>query len=289
MKKILVSGENGYIGRSFQKTISKYDENYSIDFISVRNNEWEEKDFGDYDVFLHLAGKAHVSRNKKLESEYYKINTDLTTRLAKKAKKDGVKHFIFMSSIIVYGSTHEKINSHTKPNPNNFYGNSKLLAEKNIIFLADDGFLVTVLRPPMIYGYKSKGNFEKLKKLAFKSPIFFQIHNSRSVLYIENLNEFIKWIIDQKKEGIFLPSDESPVSTSEIYQTLRRIKGKRTFLLPIPKLIVKILLLQTMFQKIFGDLYYEINDHNIHRINLKFDLKNAIKEIITIESREYKI
>lgn len=289
MKKILVSGENGYIGKSFYKTMSKYGENYNIDFISVRDNKWEEKDFGDYDVFLHLAGKAHVSRNKKLESEYYEINTDLTTRLATKAKKDGVKQFIFMSSIIVYGSVHEKINSHTKPIPDNFYGNSKLLAEKNIMTLADNRFLVTILRPPMIYGYKSKGNFEKLKKLALKSPFFFKIDNSRSVLYIENLNEFIKWIIDQKKEGIFFPSDINPVSTSEIYQAIRRSNGKRTIFLPIPKVFVKIMLLQTMFRKIFGDLYYENNDLNMYKINLDFDLEKAVKEIITIESRENKI
>ncbi|MDI3236266.1 NAD-dependent epimerase/dehydratase family protein [Exiguobacterium antarcticum] len=289
MKKILVSGENGYIGKSFENTISKYKENYSVDFISVRGEEWEKINFSDYDVFLHLAGKAHVSRSKKLEAEYYNINTNLTIRLAKKAKKDGLKHFIFMSSIIVYGNMYEGINYNTIPIPDNFYGNSKLLAEKKILELADDNFLITILRPPMIYGYKSKGNFDKLKKLSVKNPIFPLINNKRSVLYVENLNKFIKWTIDYEKKGIFILADLNTVSTSEIYNSLRSIKGKRTFLIPLPKVAIKMLSFIAIFRKMFGNLYYENNDCEIQKISLDFDLENAIEKIIISESREDQI
>lgn len=124
---------------------------------------------------FHAAGIAHVSSDPKMEEIYYNVNCDLTIETAKKAKADGVKQFIFMSSIIVYGDSNGKkivIDENTIPMPSNFYGNSKLQAEKGLKPLGSDNFKVAILRPPMIYGKGSKGNYPKLAKVAQKLPFF---------------------------------------------------------------------------------------------------------------------
>src|SRR5690625_4417055 len=133
MKKILITGKNSYVGTSFREWVSKYPSEYKVDTISLRNDDWREKSFSGYDTILHTVGIAHVDSNPdpKMEELYYKVNRDLTIEAAQKAKADGVRQFIFMSSIIVYGIS-GKINEpriideNTIPNPANFYGNSKL-------------------------------------------------------------------------------------------------------------------------------------------------------------------
>lgn len=192
MKKILITGANSYIGTSFEKWLNNWTNEYSVDTIDMKDPSWKEKKFSGYDVIFHVAGIAHVSTDPKMEDLYYKVNRDLTIETAQKAKLDGVKQFIFMSSIIVYGdSSHinkkRVIDKNTIPEPSNFYGNSKLQAEEGIIKLQDDSFNIVVLRPPMIYGKSSKGNYQLLSKIAKKSPIFPNIENERSMLHIDNL------------------------------------------------------------------------------------------------------
>ena len=145
-KKILITGKTSYIGMSFQKYIEAYNQRnpentYEVNAISVRDEKWKEYDFSQYDVVLHLAGIAHVDigkgNQKELEKEYYRVNRDLTIAVAEKAKEAGVKQFIFMSSIIVYGESapigeNKIITKDTVPTPSNFYGNSKLQAERGI-------------------------------------------------------------------------------------------------------------------------------------------------------------
>jgi len=199
MKKILITGANSYIGTSLEKWLEQYPEKYSVDTIDMKDKRWKEKSFTGYDVVFHVAGIAHISTDPKMEDLYYKVNRDLAIVTAKKAKKEGVKQFIFMSSIIVYGdSSSDKriIDRNTIPKPSNFYGDSKLQAEKGIKPLESDEFKIVILRPPMIYGKDSKGNYPKLAKAAKKLPIFPDIDNQRSMLHIDNLCEFIKLMID---------------------------------------------------------------------------------------------
>src|SRR5690606_4851767 len=129
MKKILITGKNSYVGNSFEKWLGNYPGEYHVEQISLRNNSWKNEDYSKFDTILYVAGIAHVSTDPKMEELYYRVNRDLTIEVAKKAKEDGVKQFIFMSSIIVYGNaTSDKkvIDSKTIPKPSNFYGKSKL-------------------------------------------------------------------------------------------------------------------------------------------------------------------
>src|SRR5699024_3871046 len=103
MKRILITGVNSYVGNSFEEWVSDLRKSYSVTKISLRDGTWKELDLWEFDVVLHVAGIAHVSRDTKMEEAYYRVNRDLTVEVAEKAKIDGVKQFIFMSSIIVYG------------------------------------------------------------------------------------------------------------------------------------------------------------------------------------------
>lgn len=238
MKKILITGANSYIGTSFENWLKKWLDKYKVDTVDMKDKAWREKSFSGYDAVFHVAGIAHVSTDPKMEDLYYKVNRDLTIETAKKAKDDGVKQFIFMSSIIVYGdSSHINqkriIDKNTIPSPSNFYGKSKLQAEEGILPLQDDNFNVAILRPPMIFGKDSKGNYPKLSKMAQKLSIFPNINNERSMLYIDNLCEFIRLMIDNEERGIFFPQNKEYVRTSELVKLIAEAHGKNIILTKI--------------------------------------------------------
>src|SRR5690625_4378689 len=97
MKRILITGENSYIGTSFNKWVSQFQQKYEVKCISVRDSHWKELSFSEYDVILHTAAVVHVKENNY--NKYFKINRDLTLELAQKAKKDGVRQFVFLSTM----------------------------------------------------------------------------------------------------------------------------------------------------------------------------------------------
>lgn len=261
MKNILVIGKNSYIGKSFQKWMQQQDMEYEIDSVSSRNNEWKKLDFGKYDAILHAAGIAHVDAKADMEQQYYAVNRDLTIACCKKAKEDGARQFIFLSSIIVYGESKSLepviITSNTKPEPNGFYGRSKLEAEEGILPMAEEGFMVSVIRPPMVYGKGSKGNYPKLAKLAGISPIFPDIKNERSMIYIDNLCECIRLVIKNQKGGIFCPQNREYVSTTELVKEIASQKGKKIQLVrifnPFLRLMAKKI---NVINKVFGSFVY---------------------------------
>ncbi|WP_332628468.1 NAD-dependent epimerase/dehydratase family protein [Halalkalibacter flavus] len=280
MKRILVTGKNSYIGNQFEEWVNQYKDHYMIDKISVRDLEWKDTDFSAYDTILHLAGIAHVSRDPKMEELYYKVNCDLTIELAKKAKSEGVKQFIFLSSIIVYGesSTTEKvINRNTVPIPSNFYGNSKLQAERKINELVDDNFKIAIIRPPMIYGKGSKGNYPKLAKAALKVPFFPDIENERSMLHIDNLCEFIRIIINNKEEGLFFPQNNQYTKTSELVRLIGEAHGKQVKLTKVFNPLIKPLIGRVeILNKLFGNLKY---DHEISGYKDDYIVKSFVDSI----------
>jgi nucleoside-diphosphate-sugar epimerase len=281
MKKILITGKNSYVGTSLKKWLGNYPDRYSIDSISLRDDSWKEKDFSEYDVVLHVAGIAHVSSDPKMEEMYYKVNRDLTIESAEKAKAEGVKQFIFMSSIIVYGDSSSKrrvIDKNTTPTPSNFYGNSKLQAEEGIKPLENNNFKVAIIRPPMIYGKGSKGNYSRLAKMAQKLPFFPDIDNQRSMLHIDNLCEFLKIMIDNQENGLFYPQNKEYVKTSEMVRLIAAVHGKNMMLTKIFNRPLRILALKVgLINKVFGNLVYEQSMSN-HKVEYRIrDLKKSIK------------
>lgn len=263
MKKILITGANSYVGVSVENWLKQWKEEYIVDTVDMISDKWREKSFKGYDVVFHVAGIAHVSTDPSMEELYYKVNRDLTIETAKKAKNEGVDQFIFMSSIIVYGES-SKINEirvitkDTIPEPTNFYGKSKLEAEAGIFKLENSNFKVISIRPPMIYGKGSKGNYIKLSKVARKIPVFPDISNERSMLHIDNLCEFIKIMIDNNEKGVFFPQNNEYVNTSEMVKVIGNIYNKKVMLVKVFNPIINLLSNRIgLINKVFGNLVYE--------------------------------
>jgi len=207
MKRILITGANSFVGTSVENWLSRWPSDYHITTVDTMNDVWRKADFANYDVVFHVAGIAHVDPKPEMAPLYYKVNRDLTIEIARHAKESGVKQFIFMSSMIVYHVSKSLkgtvIDRNTTPAPNDFYGDSKLQAEQGLQKLVSSDFKVAILRPCMIYGTNSKGNFQRLARLAIKTPIFPAWHNKRSMLYIDNLCEFVKQTINRDLSGVF--------------------------------------------------------------------------------------
>ncbi|MEJ6529522.1 NAD-dependent epimerase/dehydratase family protein [Exiguobacterium sp. USCH10] len=260
MKKVLITGANSYVGNSFRKwVIENYSSEIQVDAVGTRNGEWEQRSFEEYDTLLHVAGIAHVSTDQSMEDLYYQVNTDLTETIAKKAKDEGVHQFVFMSSMIVYGdaSNAQMITQDTAPNPTNFYGNSKLQAEKKLALLEDDKFIVANIRPPMIYGKGSKGNYVKLAQLARKIPFFPSYQNQRSMIHIDNLCEFLALVILHGDRGTFHPQNNEYVCTSVLVSTIGKVHDHRVREISIFNPFIKPLVNRSMtLNKLFGDFAY---------------------------------
>lgn len=272
MKRILITGANSYIGMSFERWMSQYSHNYVIDTLDMRDPSWQDKDLSLYDVVFHVAGIAHADVSKvsdKTKQLYYDVNTNLTIQTAEKYKRDlkgKTGQFIFMSSIIIYGeetNINKKriITRNTEPNPSNFYGDSKLQAEIGISLINDDTFKVAILRPPMIYGAGSKGNYQQLKKIAKVFPVFPDVRNERSVLSIENLCIFLKERVDTQDSGIFFPQDEEYIRTSFLVRDIAKNNRKKVILFSWMNWIVSLLgyvpgKIGKLTNKAFGNLVY---------------------------------
>lgn len=283
-KKILIFGAGSYIGTKFQEYL-KNNEGYEIDVIDSMDEGWNKADFSKYDVIYHVAGIAHVSADPKMEELYYKVNRDLPIEVAKKSKQEGVKQFIFMSSMIIYGADgkigqNKIIDDKTVKNPIDFYGKSKLEADEEIQKLADENFKTVIIRTPMVYGPGCKGNFPKLKKLVKLSPIFPDIYNERSMIYIDNLCEFLKQIIDKEKKGIFYPQNKEYVSTKGIIKEMARCMNKKVFCIKLFNPLLKLLSKKINYiNKIFGNKVYDkkiSGDFNYCVVNFKESIRRSI-------------
>ena len=266
MKKILITGAGSYIGTAFERYLAQWPEQYAVDTLDMIGDAWRSADFSGYDAVFHVAGIAH-SDNGKISAEkeklYYAVNTDLTVETAQKAKAAGVGQFIFMSSAIVYGDSapigkNKIIDRDTPVSPANCYGDSKVQAEKGILPLSDDTFKVVVLRPPMIYGPGSKGNYPVLSKLARKLPLFPKVNNQRSMLYIDHLTEFIRLMVENGEEGIFWPQNATYSNTTELVRTIAAVHGKKIVILPGLTWALKLMShLTGLVNKAFGSLCYD--------------------------------
>ena len=258
MKRILGTGAHGYIGTSFARYLQQWPKKYQSDMISLRTDEWRNYSFVGYDAVFHAAGIVHQKETNKNAALYYEINRDLTIDVARKAKNSGVQQFIFLSSMSVYGIDSGVITKTTLPAPKTNYGRSKWEAELGLIKLQDENFKVSILRPPMVYGKGSKGNYPLLAKIAQILPVFPYVENERSVLYIDNLCEFVRLIIENCEQGIFYPQNSEYGNTAELVELIAQTHGKQIYLI---KGLTPLLKFASFFvpavNKAFGSLSYD--------------------------------
>ncbi|ACB62080.1 NAD-dependent epimerase/dehydratase [Exiguobacterium sibiricum 255-15] len=279
-KKIIITGKNGYISVKLKEWLIKSGE-YEVSSISLRNEDWIKDDFTKVSCLIHTAGIVHQSSEK---GKYYEINRDLTIKLAEKCKKEGVKQFIFFSTMSVFGKKSGVINEKTVPYPVNHYGKSKYEAENYLSAMDTDNFKVIIIRPPMVYGPDCPGNYKKLSYIAKKSPIIPIIRNNRSMIFIDNLNNFIEILISKNEQGIFHPQNNSYVCTSDLMKYLRVSEKKRSILLNL-NLFKKFITIINFTQKIFGDLVYEksfssySSNYEVVSFYKSIDLSEEVKNV----------
>jgi nucleoside-diphosphate-sugar epimerase len=279
MKRVLITGSNSYVGTNVEKWLLKEPENFQVETISVRGDLWKSFDFSKFDVVFHVAGIAHISYRKSMKKKYFSVNRDLAFEVAKKSKDTGVKQFIFMSSMIVYNSKETRITKDTIPNPDNYYGRSKVEAEFLLRSLHSDDFHVSIIRAPMIYGYESSGNFTKLLQFLLKYKFFPRISNIKSVIFIDNFSNFVKNLIENSSFGLFYPQNNEYFNFIKFAEYVSQFTNNKITLIRIP--FFRILFNIKYFKKIFGDFYYDNKLKIESKINDNpFTFERSIKRII---------
>lgn len=261
-KTLMITGASGFIGSNF---IKRYEDKYNITQVDLLKTSPEELNYEGVDTILHLAALVHQMNGAPRE-KYFEINTELTKRVAENAKKNKVKHFVFYSTVAVYG-THGSIYSdlvldkYSKVNPTTPYGESKWEAEKILRKLESDNFLISIIRPPMVYGENCPGNMKKLEKLIDILPMlpFNYDVNKRTLVNIEKLMEETKYIIDNNVLGITIPKDEKDRSIKEIVEEIINQKNKKRKLVKFPKFIFNLLvkLKSNKMESLYGNLKFK--------------------------------
>ena len=266
MKKILITGKGSYLGNSLKAYLEAFGDCYQVDCLSLRSGDWKEQSFRGYDAVYHTAAIVHQPRSKDAPGElarYRAVNCDLAVDAAKKAKAEGVRQFVFLSTMAVYGLTAAfgktvTITAQTPTVPTDNYGLSKLEAERALLSLEGPDFRVSILRPPMIYGKDCKGNFRSLVSMARRLPFFPKVPNRRSMLYVGSLNRLVQQIIDREERGIFCPQDPEYVNTSAMVQAIAAAQGKHLVLVPGFSWAFHLLRhLTGAVDKAFGSLVYD--------------------------------
>ncbi|MEV9616115.1 NAD-dependent epimerase/dehydratase family protein [Aliarcobacter butzleri] len=279
--KLLITGSNGFIGNYF---INNYKSKYNIETFSFLKDDINSLDCRYLDAVFHLSALVHQMGGASA-SEYEKINVTQTIELAKKAKESGVKHFVFMSTVKVYGEeTNSKYTENTVCNPEDDYGKSKLKAEYELQKLEDENFEISIIRTPIVYGYGVKANIKNLISLVNKVPLLplGKIKNKRSMVYIGNLCHLVDEIITQEKQGIFLASDDEPLSTSKLIELISKNLNKKIYLIKIPFFESLLKILKPSFHKrLYGSLEVD-NNITKEKLNLinPYSVENGVRLMI---------
>ncbi len=274
-KKILITGHNSYIGVSFEKWCSTFDDGYIVDTIDMMDDNWMNYSFSDYDVVLHVSGIVHSKETKKNKSLFYEVNKELSEKTALKAKNEGVKQFIFLSTMSVYGIEKGEINLSTEPHPTSSYGKSKLEAEKHIQALECDSFKVAILRPPMVYGKGCRGNYPLMAKFIKLSPVFPLVNNLRSMIYIDNLCEFIRLLVNTGNSGLYFPQNKEYVCVTDMAKEIAKAHNKKLFFIKWMTPLMKITHYKNLNTR-FANLTY---NKNISTVDFEYcivDFKTSI-------------
>jgi UDP-glucose 4-epimerase len=259
MNNILITGAGSFIGSNFLK----YSKNRQVREVSLIDNHPDQIDFKNIDVVLHLAAIVHQSK-KISEKEYFKVNRDLCLSVADRAKRNGVKQFVFLSSVKVYGDSESSDvpkNETSECSPDDSYGRSKYEAERDLMKMNDPDFMVSIVRTPLVYGERVKANMINLIKLVDRVPVlpFGKIKNRRSFTYVENLVGFIDRIIEKRASGIFIAMDGSSLSTTELVESISGHLGKKTYHFKMPWILLKIssALIPGKLDKLYGSYEFE--------------------------------
>ena len=281
MKRILLTGASGFVGSYFFKN---YKKKYLIKKFSFLNDNFNDLELNDIETIVHCSALVHQMKGAE-KKDYYNINVNQTIELAKKAKDSGVRHFIFLSTVKVYGEESKSPYFENSPtNPKDNYSASKLEAEMLLSKLETDNFKTSVVRSPLIYGNGVKANFLNLVGLVKKTPIlpFKDIKNKRSIVFVGNICFVLHKIISLEKPGVFISKDDECLSTSELVLMIGESLNKKIFLIKIP-FFEKFLknFLPSFYERLYGSLFFS-NAVSMRKLNIgknMFSTYDGLKEI----------
>ena len=231
MIRVLITGAGSYIGSHIAAHFSQYSDRFDVCELDVQEG-LPQQAFSGFDTVIHVAGIAHQKETPENKAMYFDVNQHLAVQTAAKAKADGVKQFIFFSSMSVYGMTTGRITAATEPSPNTFYGQSKWAAEQEMKELEDESFCIATLRPPMIYGKGCRGNYPRLSALARKLPVFPAVSNNRSMLYIGTLCRFMEKLVESRQGGLYFPQNRDYVNTTEMVRLIAECHSRKLCCIP---------------------------------------------------------
>lgn len=257
MTRVIITGAGSYIGTHLHAWLSRRPERFEAEEMDL-HGAWDASAFLGCGCVIHVAGLAHRKEQPGDEALYDRVNRELALEVAEAAKAQGVKQFVFFSSMSVYGLTCGRITKHTQPAPNTHYGVSKWKAEQALARLADDAFHVAVLRPPMIYGRGCRGNYPRLSALAQSLPLFPRAQNERSMLYIDTLCAFVERLMESGEGGLYFPQNREYVSTCAMVREIAACHGRRMRLVPgLAALLGALAPRVGLVGKVFGTLTYD--------------------------------
>ncbi len=279
--KLLLTGATGFIGSSFY---SNYHNQFEIETFSFQK-DLHTLSIHNIDTLVHLSALVHQMNGASNEA-YNEVNVIKTVALAQKAKEAGVKLFVFMSSVKVYGEESDTPYSETTPcHPKDPYGESKLEAENGLLALQDDTFKISIIRTPVVYGEGVKANILKLIGLTDKYSYlpFGGIANRRSMIYVGNLTHLISEVVIQKKASIFLASDDQPISTTELIILIAKALGKKEVLLSSYLLKQTLKFIKpALYQRLYKNLFVD-NTYTQTQLHLKnpYTAQEGVEKMIT--------
>lgn len=254
---VLIVGANSYIGDSFCSWVKRKNiQDVNITILDAKGEKWRTFDYQPYEIIYYVTGIAHIKETDENKNLYYQVNRDLTIQIAKCAKQAGVKQFIVLSTMSVYGKTTGVISASDLERPVTHYGKSKYEADLVLRKMNCDSFRVAILRPPMVYGKGCKGNYQLLRKFSLKIPVFPQVKNQRSMIFIDNLSSFVYYLMKKQYSGTFFPQNDHYVCTSTMVREISKVHQKRIVMIPGLSGLMRLVPIH-LFDKVFGDLVYE--------------------------------
>ena len=287
-----VLARNGWAVRRAMRTLSGGNDDVLIDSIGPTTN-WQPALAG-VDAVVHLAARVHHQREEHAVELYRNVNIEGTLQLARSAADAGVKNFIFVSTVLVHGRSNDSgvpFRESDLPTPRGLYGMSKAAAEAGLNALAQGSAMnITVVRPPLVYGFGAKGNFKMLVRAVgsgFPLP-FAGIDNRRAFVAVENLTSFIQYRLSHPagKFDIFLVADQEQVSTPDFVRRLARAAGGSPRLFSIPPPLLSSLLNATgrkeIRESLLGSLELDLSKVAStgwqHLVSLDEGLRLALRE-----------
>lgn len=271
MLKILIVGKDSYIGNHIDRWLSECGCNVSQ--LDVLTDEWKTYNYNGYDSIVHVAGIVHRPECNDWEL-YKRVNTDMPTAIAQKAKSCGVRQYIYISTMGVYGVnkklTPNIINANTPLMPDDMYSRSKLMAEEGLMKLQDGSFNVVCVRPPSVYGKGCRGGyisgFASIVKLLPVIPLAYE-DVKQSFIYIDNLSELVRQAIVNNLHGVYCPQDEKSVNANTLMKALAEGMGKKRWISRILGWGVRLMSFLPLVQKAYGGVEYSKSLSDIEGID----------------------